>query len=79
MTCPLGTTTCWHEALPNVRCQEFRGRLSDPHNLCFCIRRNIMNMRRYEPWSLLNQLSNEMNTLFDQQTRGDNSAMATSD
>lgn len=38
-----------------------------------------MNVRRYEPWSLLNQLSNEMNTLFDQQTRGDSSAMATSD
>ncbi|MEX0732322.1 MAG: Hsp20/alpha crystallin family protein [Aquisalimonadaceae bacterium] len=40
-----------------------------------------MAIRRYEPWSLLNQLSNEMNTLFDPRTApaGDGTTMATSD
>jgi len=38
-----------------------------------------MSLRQYEPWSLLNQLSNEVNTLFDQRSRGDGSSMATSD
>lgn len=40
-----------------------------------------MAIRRYEPWSLLNQLSNEMNALFDPRTApaGDGSTMATSD
>ncbi|MCP1673159.1 HSP20 family protein [Natronocella acetinitrilica] len=40
-----------------------------------------MNIRRHEPWSLLNQLSSEMNTLFDhRQSPGtDASSMATSD
>jgi HSP20 family protein len=38
-----------------------------------------MSLRQYEPWSLLNQLSNEVNTLFDQRSRGDGSTMATSD
>ncbi|QIT56842.1 Hsp20/alpha crystallin family protein [Aquisalimonas sp. 2447] len=40
-----------------------------------------MNIRRYEPWSVLNQLSNEMNSLFANsgQQLGDPSTMATSD
>ncbi len=40
-----------------------------------------MNVRRYEPWSLLNQLSNEMNALFDPRTAPatDGSTMSTSD
>ncbi len=40
-----------------------------------------MNIRRHEPWSLLNQLSNEMNSLFDNRlpAAGDASSMATSD
>lgn len=40
------------------------------------------NMRRYEPWSVLNQLSNEMNSLFGTpagQAVADPSTMATSD
>lgn len=44
-----------------------------------------MATRRHEPWSVLNQLSNEMNALFDPRTSslgtavGDASTMATSD
>ncbi|MCC5860048.1 MAG: Hsp20/alpha crystallin family protein [Ectothiorhodospiraceae bacterium] len=37
-----------------------------------------MNIRRYEPWSLLNQLSNEMNALVEGRL-GDTSALSTSD
>lgn len=40
-----------------------------------------MQIRRYEPWSLLNQLSNEMNALMEGRDAalGDSSALATSD
>ena len=40
-----------------------------------------MNIRRQEPWGLLNQLSNEMNALFENRmpTSADASSMATSD
>lgn len=40
-----------------------------------------MNIRRYEPWSLLNQLSNEMNALMEGRGTGmgDSSTLATSD
>ncbi len=40
-----------------------------------------MNMRRYEPWSLLNQLNNEMNALMEGRgpSLGDSSTLATSD
>ncbi|WP_290649327.1 Hsp20/alpha crystallin family protein [Aquisalimonas sp.] len=40
-----------------------------------------MNIRRYEPWGVLNQLSNEMNSLFANtgQQLNDPSTMATSD
>ena len=42
----------------------------------------MANISRYEPWSLLNQLHNEMNGLFGQNVasrRGDNGSVATSD
>ncbi len=40
-----------------------------------------MNIRRYEPWSLINQLNNEMNALMENRpgSLGDSSTMATSD
>lgn len=40
-----------------------------------------MNVRRHEPWSLLNQLSHEMNALIDDRrpAGADPSSMATSD
>ncbi|MCC5812358.1 MAG: Hsp20/alpha crystallin family protein [Ectothiorhodospiraceae bacterium] len=40
-----------------------------------------MNIRRYEPWSLINQLSNEMNALMESRSSGlgDGSTAATSD